>query len=242
MIVGLEGFSQMDSDGEWKGTLDRLATCGGYMLYSNSDKELVFAQVAGEESNVKNAPKMEATPWGVDIHQYPSVKPVTATISNATADYIVGAFCGDECRGIGVEVDGKMMIAVHGESGDMIHFRFLSASDDKEYRGVENIAFNENPLGTLRDPYELNFSTSTLVESTDGTPRYELTTENGNLVVKGDLSSLISIEVYDPEGHKLAESAKGNDGMMKISEIEPGVCLILIRTTEGDLYRKMMVK
>ncbi len=241
MIVGLEGFSQVDADGVWKGTLDRLAPGTGYMLFCNSDKDLVFSVVAATEGEVKNAPQTVKSPWTVDIHRYPSVMPVTAMVVDSSADYVIGAFCGDECRGIGVNVDGKVMINVHGERGDMINFHFISVAGI-ELVSADAVPFFEQPLGTLGEPYEVAMANSSAVETVNGQNGYEVVSENGNVIVKGDLSSVISIEVFDLDGNKLAEARKGADGQLKLAGFEPGVRLILVRTTEGNLYHKIMVK
>ncbi|MDE6010780.1 MAG: leucine-rich repeat protein, partial [Muribaculaceae bacterium] len=240
MIVGLEGFTQADAEGNWHGSLERLVPGTGYMYFSNSDKEFTFARLTeADEAAVSYAPV--ETPWAVDIHRYSSVMPVTASLIDATAsDYLIGAFCGDECRGIGVNVNGTVMMNVHGELGDLISFRLISG--DTERRTRDNLAFGQNPVGTFAAPYELNVSGTVAVEEVNGSKDYVVIGENGEIVVTGDLSRVLSVEVFDLDGHKVADASKVSDGSLKIGELEPGVRIIVVRTVDGSHYRKLMVK
>ena len=242
MIVGLEGFTQVNAEGEWQGTLNRLVPGVGYMYFSNSDKKFTYAMVPETaEAKVAEALIGEETPWAVDIHRYSSVMPVTAVLTGAgNQDYVVGAFCGDECRGIGVNVNGSVMINVHGERGDIINFRFIS--DNEELCSVASINFDEEPVGTFNAPYELELSGTVAVETVNGTEGYVVIGDDGSILVEGDLSSVVAVEVYDLSGNRLAESGKVVNGSLKISELEPGVRIILVRTTDACIYRKLMVK
>ena len=243
MIVGLDGFTQFDGEGAWMGSIDRLIPGVGYMYYSNSDKEFTYAVLpVVEDEEVAAADRVAAveTPWVVDIHRYSSVMPVTAVLSDASSEeYVVGAFCGDECRGIGVNVNGTLMINVHGEYGDAISFRFMSGT--KELRSEAVIAFNEEPVGVLDAPYELKLAEALAIETVEGSEDYIIVGEDGVLSFVGDLSSLLSVEVYDLAGNKLAEAPKNVDGSIRISGLEGGVRIILIRTTDSCIYRKVMI-
>ena len=240
MIVGLEGFTQVDAEGEWQGTLDRLVPGVGYMFFSNSDKEFTYAIVAAEEAQSERMAAPAETIWPVDIHAYPSVMPMTAVLADASADdYVIGAFCGEECRGIGVAVGDAVMFNIHGQRGDVLTFRYMDGS--RTLASVDNIIFDENPVGTFADPYELHVSGTVAVETVNGVDGYLILGENGEISIKGDLSKVLSVEIFDMDGHKLAEGVKTTDGL-KVSDLESGVCIILVRTTEGSLYRKVMVK
>lgn len=246
MIVGLEGFSQVDADGEWKGTLNNLVPGRGYLFFSNSDKQFTFSfkETTDNDELVSIESTEASAPWAVDIHSYPSVMPVTAevvgTVGKDANDYFVGAFCGEECRGLGVMVDDVVMINVHGQKGDEISFRFISA-EGEELRSAETLPFAEAPVCTIASPYELNLAGATTVEQTFAAG-YEIDSANGDILINGNLSGVLSVEVFDLEGNKLAEVVPATDGSIKVRNVESGVRIVVVRTTEGTRYFKIIVK
>lgn len=245
MLVGLDGFEQVDADGSWKGTLSSMSPGAGYMYFSNSEKEFVYNIVPAKETTLPTR-SANMSPWVADNHRYPSVMPVTAVVDgmkDALAEsgaYHVGAFCGDECRGVGMYVDGVVMINVHGNPGDKITFRMMSAAG-KRSDSVVSVDFEEYPLGSLSEPYEIGFSGSVSVEGvSDG--GYDVVVENGVLTVKGDLSGVASVEVYDLSGIRVAASSSVEDGVLTFGALQPGAVVVVIRTDNTCVYRRIMVK
>lgn len=251
MLVGLDGFEQVDADGTWKGTLSSMAPGVGYMYFSNSEKEFVYNIVPAKEellpaSRVDLTRSADVSPWVADNHRYPSVMPVTAVVAGMkdalaeSGSYHVGAFCGDECRGVGMYVDGVFMINVHGNAGDKITFRMMSASG-KRSDSVISVDFDEYPLGSLSEPYEIGFSGSVSVDGvSDG--GYDVLVENGVLTVKGNLSEITSAEVYDLSGIRVAASSLVEDGVLSLGALQPGAVIVVIRTENACVYRRVMVK
>lgn len=244
MIVGQYGFEQVNSDGKWVGTLLELEPSIGYMFYSQSDKEFTFALVPKNKAP-QAAPQADVNDrWAVDHHRYPSVMPVTAAlVSEAGAhadvdDYVVGAFCGDECRGIGVVVDGVMMINVHGENGDNITFRYVSA-DDEEIISNTSMPFNEMPVGSISEPCEISLTGTTALASV-AQGDFSIVTANGTVSFEGDCSKILSVEIYDMSGARVAMAAGNAD--LRIKDVAPGYCIIVVRTADSCTYSKVLVK
>lgn len=247
MIVGLEGVEEVDADGNWAGTLGKLTTGNGYLFFSNSEKEFSYNLVSAEASDAKAAPTRsdDETPWSLDIHKYPSVMPITAVAVDTDgfdadlADYKIAAFCGNECRGIGIIVNDVLIINVHGNAGDDIVFHFIGA-DNREMITASGLTFKEIPVGKFSDPYTITLDAVASVGSimVDG---YEIITENGAIVVKGDFSANATVEVYDLAGNRLATSAAGN-GTVTIDGLEPGIRLIVVRNGANVLHSKVLVK
>lgn len=247
MIVGLDGYGQADADGVWKGSLTTLAPGVGYMYYSNSDKEFTYSLVpATEEPVPAAAPVMTAGSWVVDNHRYPSVMPVTACLVEAddsvagAGDYAVAAFCGDECRGVGVHVDGAVMINVHGNIGDLITFRYI-APDSREMLSPTVLGFDEMPVSTFGNPYRISLGGTTAVKAVTA-DAFEVVGKNGGITLKGDLSAVTAVEVYDLAGAKIASVAKANDSVLTVANIGQGVHIILVRTDNTCIYRKVTVR
>ncbi|MDE6804748.1 MAG: chitobiase/beta-hexosaminidase C-terminal domain-containing protein, partial [Muribaculaceae bacterium] len=137
MLIGQEGYAEADTTGNWISTLPSLTTGRGYIYYSNTDKEFVYNFVPKKTAQEMPAKVVSNAPWAVNIHKYASVMPVTACLVDEdgsevdASEYAVGAFCGDECRGIGVYVKGRMMINVHGNPGDVISFRYITPDNEE---------------------------------------------------------------------------------------------------------------
>ena len=247
MLVSLEGYAEANVEGNWYGTLQSLTTGRGYMYYSKSDKEFVYNLVPKKTTKEMPAKVVSNAPWAVNIHKYPSVMPVTASLvaedgSKADAsEYAVGAFCGDECRGTGVYVNGVMMINVHGNPGDVISFRYITP-ENEEILSVSELTFDENQLYSMSAPYAISLEGSTVAVKTVIDSDFDVVIDEDNLSLDGDLSSVISLEVYDLAGNRVAAAAKGAASQLKVNELEPGVYVIIIRTADTYIYRKVMVK
>lgn len=240
MIVGLEGFQQVDAEGNWSGSLNSLVPGMGYMYYSASEKELTYT--LAPVSDVKKPAKAEiAGSWVVDIHRYPSVMPVTATLIGAAgeeadaADYTVAAFCGDECRGIGVVVDGAVMINVHGLSGDMISFRFITP-EGEEMISETSMCFGDAPVGTIAEPAVISLIGTTALDSVNG-GAFAVIGGEGSISLAGAADGITSVEVYDLSGVRIA-ATKGTT----VSGLNAGYCIVVVRTADNVTYHKILVK
>ncbi|MDE6512148.1 MAG: chitobiase/beta-hexosaminidase C-terminal domain-containing protein, partial [Muribaculaceae bacterium] len=206
MLVGLEGFVQVDADGAWKGTVSHMVPGTGYMLYSNSDKEFVYNLVAAHDTEAPAKAPVTAVEgyWTVDNHKYASVMPMIASLEGVAdiEDYQVAAFCGNECRGIGAVVDGVVMINIHGKTGDIISFRFMNA-ENEEMISSTAIAFEEKPEGTFANPFSIAAADATAVGVVNA-DSFGISYENGSFIINGNLSDVKSIEIFDLGGKMIA--------------------------------------
>ncbi|MDE5841187.1 MAG: leucine-rich repeat protein, partial [Muribaculaceae bacterium] len=241
MIVGLDGFSQVDAEGEWKGTLHEMLPGVGYMFYSNSDKEFVYniVESCDDEAPAK-AP--EDTDWTVDIHKYASVMPVVASVEAAAGinadDCRVAAFCGDECRGTGVDVDGSVLINVHGNPGDMINFYVING-EGQELVSTSKLVFEEKPEGTFAQPFAVKVGDTSGIETvTVGS--VGISYAGGALTMSGDLSNVEAVEVYDMTGKMIARSAGA--GALPIGSVDGSVVTVVIRKADATLSAKLIIR
>ena len=124
-------------------------------------------------------------------------------------DYTIGAFVGDECRGMGKVVkDGKMMISVAGKSGETVSFR-LHNEYTGEFIPLETEVRYSNRIGSLKSPLIITGSSITGVseittDGNDGESYYDLsgrkvegnistgvyvvkTVKNGQVIVKKEI-------------------------------------------------------
>ncbi|MDE6379496.1 MAG: leucine-rich repeat protein [Muribaculaceae bacterium] len=246
MLVGLDGFVQVDGDLVWQGSLSHMVPGDGYMFLSNSDKEFSYTVLPVEsEEEVAKAPVADGC-WSVDNHRYASVMPVVAElryndgIRAQSDDYLVAAFCGDECRGIGTVVNDAVMINVHGNAGDVISFRILDSRGEEKVSS-SSIAFDEDMVSTFAAPFGINIESVTSVDSINA-DSFGIYSADGDIIFKGDLSNIKSVEIFDVAGVLIKKIAKVNAHGMTVEGLDSGVVTVVVRTESGIFSRKMMLK
>ena len=143
-IIGKTNFAEY-SEGAWVGADFVLEAGKGYLYYNSSDAENVISfdympdfssqaynfyglksLMSKNESLIDNS-----SVWEYDASQYADNMAIVAEIAelDCPQNYTIGAFVGDECRGMGKVVkDGKMMINVAGKAGEVVSFRLHDES------------------------------------------------------------------------------------------------------------------
>lgn len=246
MIVGREGFAQVDANGNWIGDLRQLKLGHGYMYLSASVKSFNYNTIPSSNDTRQNIVRQNTqAAWTLESHKYPSVMPITSQIVKEggvmakEGEFEIAAFCGDECRGIGVCVDGWTMISVFGNPGDEISFRVLSTNLNREYTLSQTIRFAEDPVGTLNEPFVFDASSSSSIkEIGDGSAK--IIVENGNIEIAGDTQSVKLVEIYDIAGMK--EASESAADKLKFENLKTGVHIVVIYTENGHTGYKVEVK
>lgn len=169
-LIGQDGMAQY-SGGQWTGTLTTLQPGQGYMYRSASDKELFLNATAQASSRSNFAQSIVPNPptpedWTVDKHRYPNVMGIVADLyrngqKEDANDWTVGAFAGEECRGVAQNVDGRLMMNVYGQGGEQIVFRAMYRESGEVVPISEQEAFRADLLGSVSEPYQLTIGTVT---------------------------------------------------------------------------------
>ena len=113
---------------------------------------------------------LQSSIFNVDIHAYPDVMMMVATVDadegiSLEEPYHVGAFCGDECRGVGVLEGGLLFMNIHGEVGqDQLVFRLLDAQGEVYCSSGCVLFQSERQLGKVQKPYPLWFATQDVID------------------------------------------------------------------------------
>ena len=111
------------------------------------------------------APEREVMlPWTYDVHRYPDQMALICRVEGVglSSDVLaVGAFCGDECRGLGKVVQGRVMLTVHGEGDEWISFRVIDRATDELLPAAESTPFTSDVLGTYSAPFRLTLGNET---------------------------------------------------------------------------------
>ena len=136
----------------------------GYMYKSAKDVAFKYSSAtsAPSASNQRSSVSFQVSsfqqsPWQYDDHRYPDNMTIVAQLENVESQVTVGAFCGDECRGVGRWVDDKLFISVHGTigNGDVITFRAYDSASGEELPVAETIIFDGDCHGSLAMPTRL---------------------------------------------------------------------------------------
>ncbi len=169
LIKSQSRFSQYLSGAGWIGNLQYLTPGTGYMLKMTNADTLIYPDppaamavptaTASEIGNSQSAPAN----WQFDPAQFEHNMTVTGTISPFEGDDVaIGAFVGDECRGmtkpVYIESLQKsvvfMMIYSNQPTGETVEFRLLKDSEETEYAVDETVNFQSNAsLGNIEAPF-----------------------------------------------------------------------------------------
>jgi hypothetical protein len=160
-----------------------------------------------------------------------------------TGRYVVGAFVGNECRGIGKLVDNKVFLTVYGtDSGEPIAFRAFDPETGNQLAVRETILFGDALLGSLERPYEAHITglltglaASGLIVDLYPNPVDEsLYLELGSLNVR-------EIRITAMDGKLLyASDAYSRKKGIDVSRLLNGTYLLSLLTDEGTLHRKFI--
>ncbi len=166
-LVGHNSFAIYGDNG-WEGSLEMMNPGEGYMYFRTADATAFnYPEKAGDEPLNVNKPAMRDggidAPWSYDMHLYPDVTTIVARLYDGDkplnlADYSVGVFRGDECRGIGKQVGDKLFITVHGTVADKEDIVFCAYEHvtGESLPISETITFQGQMLGDLTSPMELH--------------------------------------------------------------------------------------
>jgi hypothetical protein len=166
-IIGLDAFATYE-DGKWEGTLTSLPPGQAYMVKCGTAQSFHWNSLSAPTSRTRRykAPVAEFapnSPWTSDIHAYPNVSGIIATIEiNGTPvmndNYTLGAFCGDECRGVAQHLNGLFYMNIHGEDGETITFNFID-EEGQIHQANQTLSFKaETITGNRKEPLRLTSS------------------------------------------------------------------------------------
>ena len=114
----------------------------------------------------------------------------------------MGAFCGDECRGISSTVGQLVFLSICGDTGELITLRMLD-DDGTEY-GVElSMEFDADIHGSVNQPLRLDVLTEGITAIIDAGLGITVELVNGSFVIKGAEGGRVCI--YDLQGREIAK-------------------------------------
>ena len=160
--------------------------------------------------------------WSVNEHdyQYDMTAYIELSLGGAVVDdysnYEVGAFVGDECRGVAVE-DSKdayqwlyLRIWSNAASGESVTLKVYDKTTGKTYRVIEGIDFqSQGMVGKPSSPMTATVKTYTLGDVND----------DGRINI-ADVTSTLSIMAGKSNDRLILEAADANeDGRVNIADV-----------------------
>jgi hypothetical protein len=247
--VGQDGFAEYDGS-KWIGTLEGLRPGQGYLFKSTTDANITFntnfVSSAGSQIGKRNL--LMNSPWAYDKYAYKNIMPVTAELyvngSKADADdYVVGAFAGSECRGVGLWKDARLLISVYGDNNEDIRFVAAEKDGEKFYDVTETLRFKADNQGSWFAPIALTLGDEAtgIKEISDDlliTPlvaRDHITVSaGGRFINRLTITNMNGLQVIDVND-------LGTGGVVTIGSLLDGVYIVTVKA-EGNTYYKKIVK
>lgn len=197
VIMGKEGFAEYNT-GKWIASGNfKLETGKGYIFYMPEAGKLVldFGESYVDEGTSTSAKSLSsnANVWKYDASQFADNMAIVAKINGieASSRYSVGAFVGEECRGMGQFVtDDVMFINVAGKSGEKVNFRLYDSETGCYADILEGMSYSMK-AGSLKAPVSL-------------TPEAAVT---GISTVESVMQN--NVKAFNVQGQQVGANAKG---------------------------------
>ena len=253
IIKSIDDFSVF-SGGKWIGTLTNMQPGEGYLYYAANDASYNYPVTrvfpVSNESRSR-APSATVAPWSYDCHAYPDNSTIIAQVY-ANSDkaiegvYSVGAFSGNECRGVGSYVDGLLFLSIHGtiSQNETVTFKAYENATGTEKSILETITFNGQHLGTINAPYQLHVVDEITGINGVTSSKYAVYPRplRNRLYVNGDTSNIKSIIVLSSDGATNIRTNAYTDDGVDVSGLLPGVYVVSIIDNSGKVYYDKVIK
>ncbi len=245
VIKSHSGFA-IYSHNKWIGTLENMMPGNGYIYYNKGGNKS-FTYPSRRVSTPIGLREMISEPaWSVNYHKWADNMTMVATLfiddwEAIPGTYSVGAFCGDECRGVAQVVDEKLFITVHGSPGDVISFKAMENLTNKVSTAEEMIEFSEVHFGNLEEPFELhiiNYDSGLADAVVEKSYNIYPNPVRDRLYVNGDLQSVSRVKILDINGKLLIDEVY-HDGV-DVTNLDTGTYIACIVTTQGIVYKKFI--
>lgn len=254
VVKTLDAFA-IFSGGKWNGTLTTMNQGVGYMYYSaqNTSFNYPLANVfIVEPVEVAKTVlyNVAVSPWQYDPNAYPDNKTIIADVYNESGKvlegiYTIGAFAGEECRGIGTYVDGHIYLTVHGTIAhtESIAFKAYENATGNECSISETLIFDGMHIGSPASPYLLHVSSTTGIKNVGGTSlniypnpvRY-------TMYINGDTECIKDIKILTANGQTVLHAQGYKDTGIDVSSITTGVYIVALHTDKGYQYKKIIIQ
>lgn len=249
-VKGQDGFAQYNGS-TWIGTLDKMEPGKGYMYRAGKSQTFQYPLISPLEvnSSLRSAELRVAanSPWAVDIHKYPNNMSMIADLwengQKAQADeFTVGAFCGDECRGVGQYVEGRLFMTIYGgKVGEKISFRAIRNGQSSEWGILETVSFGESTQGSLDQPFVLTLGNQlTGLEILDRQNGIYPNPVKRILYIKGQIDDIRRVRVIGLNGSVRMSQSLNGENSLDVSSLGAGLYILVIERDQKVEFHKFI--
>lgn len=253
IIKCMDNFATYNG-GKWVGTLTELKPGEGYLYYAAQSTTFNYpiqrvSPIPSESPTYVAA--LYRCPWTYDTHRYPDNATLIGELyvnDAKTFDgvYTVGAFCNNECRGVGRYIDNRLFLAIHGTmtKNEKIVFKAYENATGNEYDINESIVFKGQQEGSYGVPFALHANTNatSISEMTESGFNIYPRPLHSRLFVSGDVANIKTIQILSANGVvNMTHDGYTDDGI-DVSALQPGVYVVAIVQNNGNVYYEKVVK
>lgn len=253
VIKGYDSFATY-SGGKWVGTLETLTPGHGYMYYAGAESSFNYPAVRVFEINdgisyAKSfASYIDNAPWHIDGNKYPYNMTMIANVySNGNVApagyYTVGAFAGNECRGIGQYIEDKLYMTIYGDvnNNEAITFKAYDNVTMAECSVSESKKFGNTMVGSVSSPFHLTVNTTTGIMNVEqNTYNIYPNPVRSTLYVNGDINRIKSVSVIANSGATVAKTDQYTSNGLDVSGLIEGSYIAVINTIDGMVVKKIL--
>lgn len=249
-LVGQNGFVEY-ADGEWKGTLEGMKPGEGFLYKSGAATEIPFnttiVSTAGNRAFKRSV--LVGSPWAANSRTYPNIMPMTAQlydngIRTSDGEYIVGAFVGTECRGVGQWKDDRLMMNINGTGGEELSFMAYNPQTEQMFNINETFKFTADNQGSWHQPCMLTIgseATGISVSNLSGDFTVTPLVARDHITVTAGGNDINYLTLTDMSG-RIVTSLRdlGTGATVTISTLPEGVYIVTAQAGGQTHYRKIV--
>ena len=245
-IVGNDGTAVYDGT-SWNG-LELMKPGQGYHFYTATDADIQFntntVSVAASRAGKRNW--LIGSPWTNDKYAYPNIMPLFAEfyvdgVKSDDGEFVVAAFAGDECRGVGRWIKGRLMMNVCGDGGEEITFKAYHKDSEQYFTVVEHVTFVSDNCGSWFVPTKLTLGNETTGVS-EVNKNLFISVGNGYITVNAGGKNISSLMITNMGGVTvLSASDLGTGATITTGSLSDGMYIVTIKA-EGKTYYEKILK
>lgn len=223
------------AEGTWNSTIKTWKAGEGYLVYlPEGSMEITFQSediipTLTNASGAKSAATRNNKVWLYDSHRFADNMAIIAkaAVNLEEGRHTIGAFVGDECRGEGTVVNGRILMTVNGKANENITFKLYDSQTGLITNFAEEIKFGDI-AGSFTKPVILHSST-TGIENVSGDNGVNISVNGNSISVDG--ADKGSVEVYTLSGQRVSPVGLAAD-----------VYVVKVKTAAGTIMKKVVVK
>ena len=252
IVMAQDQFATYDGTA-WKGSLSVLAPGNTYLYYSGSVKSFNYPAGSSKMTipmlSYRASESYYFAKWQYDKRKYADNMGVISRLYSSSGQelsagqFLIGAFVGEECRGMSSEADGYQFVTVHGEqTNEKVTFRAYNTLTGEEFDIKETIRFGANVVGNLTNPFILHLGAATGLDKNGSSLLIYPNPVKDRLFIRTDLQNVKEIRIIDMKGSVLLTTDTLPLGVgLDVTSLTEGIYFITVQT-DTDLIRQKFVK